>query len=297
MKLDDAKASKNIEDRRGQRGGKGLAIGGGLGGILMALFAFFVLKQPPQQALQHLAGKPSYEEGYTATPEEEAWAELTAKVLGKTEEHWAKLYPPLARSMQGKPYAQPKPTYEPPTMVWFSGSTSTACGHGAAAMGPFYCPGDDKVYIDLSFFNEMKVKLNAPGDFAQAYVLTHEVGHHVQNLLGLSRFVQAQHPQNNPRASEKEYNQLSVRLELMADFLAGVVLRHTGGIEEGDIEEAINAAHAIGDDTLQKKARGHAVPDSFTHGTSEQRIRWFSYGFKSGDPTSHNTFEVPYEEL
>jgi uncharacterized protein len=183
--------------------------------------------------------------------------------------------------------------YREPTLVLFTGQVNSACGFASAATGPFYCPADEKVYIDLSFYQDMKNKLNAPGDFAQAYVIAHEVGHHIQKLMGITDKV---HGMRN-KVSEKDYNQLSVRLELQADFFAGVWAHHTqrlqGSLEPGDLEEALNAANAIGDDRLQKQAGGKVVPDSFTHGTSAQRMRWFKKGFDTGDLTQGDTFNAP----
>jgi uncharacterized protein len=182
-------------------------------------------------------------------------------------------------------------------LVLFSGGVQSACGAASSATGPFYCPGDQQVYIDLSFYNDMKNKLGAPGDFAQAYVIAHEVGHHIQNLMGISGEVQRQ----RGKISQKEYNELSVRLELQADFLAGVWAHHTqkmkNVLEEGDIDEALNAANAIGDDRLQKQSQGRVVPDSFTHGTSAQRMRWFKKGFTTGDLAQGDTFSIPYSQL
>jgi predicted metalloprotease len=180
--------------------------------------------------------------------------------------------------------------YREPRLVLFSGAVQSACGHAEAAMGPFYCPGDQKVYIDLSFYNDLKRRHNAPGDFAQAYVIAHEIGHHVQNLLGISEKVQAA----RQRLSKEEANRLSVKLELQADCLAGIWAHHAQRVrsilEEGDIEEALNAASAIGDDRLQREARGYVVPESFTHGSSQQRIEWFGRGIESGEVTACDTF-------
>ncbi|MCA9099152.1 MAG: zinc metallopeptidase, partial [Planctomycetaceae bacterium] len=183
-------------------------------------------------------------------------------------------------------------TYRKPTLVLFRGQVSSACGFASAAMGPFYCPGDQKLYVDLQFYEELSNRFGAPGDFAQAYVIAHEVGHHVQNLLGISEQVQAQ----RARLSDEEYNELSVRLELQADFLAGVWAHHADQqrdiLERGDIEEGLRAAAAIGDDTLQKQSRGYVVPESFTHGTSEQRVRWFRKGLETGDLSQMDTFSA-----
>ncbi len=206
-------------------------------------------------------------------------AKFVAVVLADTEDTWQAIF-----KSQGKQYQNPK-------LVLFTGSTPTACGTGQSAAGPFYCPADQKVYIDLRFYELMKQRFHAPGDFAQAYVIAHEVGHHVQNLLGISGKVDAM----RRRVSETEYNALSVRLELQADCLAGVWANHTQEtkqfLEQGDIEEALNAATAIGDDTLQKQSQGYAVPETFTHGSSAQRVRWFKQGMDSGDMNQCNTFQ------
>jgi predicted metalloprotease len=214
------------------------------------------------------------------SPEQQQLAEFAAVVLADTEDVWNELF-----AAQGDRYVEPK-------LVLFSERVQSACGFASAASGPFYCPSDQQVYLDLSFYEELDRKLNAPGDFAQAYVLAHEVGHHVQRLMGITDQVH-----NSRKAlSEAEYNDLSVRLELQADFLAGVWAHHAQRtkniLEEGDIEEALNAASQIGDDRLQKQAQGYVVPESFTHGTSEQRVRWFTKGFKTGDINQGNTFKA-----
>jgi uncharacterized protein len=220
-------------------------------------------------------------------PAQEPLRQFVSVVLADTEDVWNSLLPKeIGRS------------YEPPRLVLFSGQVESACGFASAASGPFYCPGDNKVYLDLAFFDEMKRKFGAPGDFAMAYVVAHEVGHHVQDQLGLSDKVH----QARSRVSQEEYNALSVRLELQADYLAGCWAHHAQRtkniLEKGDVEEALNAANAIGDDTLQKRAQGYVVPDSFTHGTSAQRARWFKRGLESGDVKGMNAlFELPYERL
>jgi predicted metalloprotease len=215
-------------------------------------------------------------------PEEEKLADFTKVVLADTEDVWGRLFPTY---FNGR--------YKEPTLVMFTGRVQSACGMATAAVGPFYCPADQKVYVDLSFYDELKKKFGAPGDFAQAYVIGHEVGHHVQKLLGVADKVQAA----RSRTSQTEGNKLSVRMELQADFLAGVWAHHlakyAGVIDEDDVREAVNAAAAIGDDRIQKQAQGYVVPDAFTHGSSEQRVRWFLYGFKEGDPTlMDRAFEV-----
>ena len=213
---------------------------------------------------------------YEASPHEEMLADFSAAVLADTEDIWNQLLE----------------NYREPTLVLFTNSVASACGFASAATGPFYCPADEKVYLDLSFFQEMEDKLNAPGDFAQAYVIAHEVGHHIQKISGISDKMQSL----RGKVSEKEYNQYSVRLELQADFLAGVWAHHTQQLnqilESGDLEEALNAANAIGDDRLQKQATGRVVPDSFTHGTSAQRMRWFKKGFDTGDLSQGDTFNA-----
>ena len=207
-------------------------------------------------------------------------ADFVSAVLGETEDVWREIF---ARSGQA---------YREPRLVLFSGAVQSACGFAESAMGPFYCPGDQKVYLDMAFFEELSRRFGAPGDFAQAYVIAHEVGHHVQNLLGITDRVHSM----RARVSEAEYNQLSVRLELQADFLAGVWAHHAERarqiLESGDIEEALNAASAIGDDRIQKRTQGYVVPDAFTHGTSAQRARWFRLGLETGDLSKGDTFET-----
>lgn len=213
---------------------------------------------------------------YQGSAAENELADFSATILANTEDVWN----------------QHLQNYREPTLVIFSGSVSSACGMASSATGPFYCPGDEKLYLDLSFFSDMENKLNAPGDFAQAYVIAHEVGHHIQKIMGITDKMQ----QLRGQLSEKEYNKMSVRLELQADFLAGVWAFHSQQMnhmmEEGDLEEALNAAFAIGDDRLQKQSSGRVVPDSFTHGTSEQRVRWFKKGFDTGDLEQGDTFNA-----
>ncbi len=281
MRLDDERESSNVEDRRG---GSGLPIGGkgiGLGTIALALVAMYFGVDPAvvlnvSQGLQQNAPVEAQ-----AIPADDAMARFVAKVLASTEDTWAAVFQNAGH------------TYPAPKLVLFSGQIPTACGSGQAAMGPFYCPGDQKVYIDLSFYQEMKTRFNAPGDFAQAYVIAHEVGHHIQHLMGTSEKVQQ--ARQNAR-SEAQANQYSVRLELQADCYAGIWANHADGtnriLEQGDVEEAMTAASAIGDDALQKRAQGYAVPDSFTHGTSQQRMHWFNLGLRSGDIKQCNTFSV-----
>ncbi|MGB6104486.1 MAG: neutral zinc metallopeptidase [Pusillimonas sp.] len=277
MRLNNSRESRNIEDRRGQRmriGGRGKI---GLGTIVLALVAVY-FGVDPNVVLQHAVG-PADDVPSTQAPADTPQTRFVSKVLADTEDAWGAVF-------QQKNWG----AYQEPRLVLFNGATPTACGTGQSAMGPFYCPGDSKVYLDLSFFQQMAQELNSPGDFAQAYVIAHEVAHHVQHLLGVTDKVdQARRGINSAQA-----NQLSVRVELQADCLAGVWANHSdtqrGTLEPGDIEEALNAASAIGDDTLQKRSQGHIVPDSFTHGTSAQRVRWFSRGFQSGDPAQCDTF-------
>jgi hypothetical protein len=283
MRWNRSRASENVEDRRGQGGGG--RIGGrsiGLGTVAIAVIAMLLGVDP--NIVLNLAGgvNPPTAQTQSAPPppaDDEA-ARFVSHVLGDTEDTWRMLF-----AKSGK-------TYQDPKLVLFSGSTDTACGLGQSASGPFYCPGDNKVYIDLVFFKELGSRFGAPGDFAQAYVIGHEVGHHVQNLLGISDQVQAERQRSNPTRA----NQLSVKLELQADCFAGVWAHHADRtrqvLEAGDIDEGLNAASAIGDDRLQKQSQGHVVPDSFTHGSSTQRVRWFKRGIESGDPGVCNTFKA-----
>ncbi len=280
MRWRGRKQSENVDDRRGMSSTVRTAGGIGLGGLLIILLISLLGGDPTQYINQAQGGRttsaPTQPQGERADDELAAFVKV---VLQDTEDVWNKLF----REQLGKEYREP-------TLVLFEGQVGSACGHASAASGPFYCPGDDQVYIDLVFYQELKNRFKAPGDFAMAYVVAHEVAHHVQNQLGITRQVQSQ----RRRISEKEYNDLSVRLELQADFLAGVWVHHNQKmnniLEEGDLEEALNAAHAIGDDTIQKRARGYVVPDSFTHGTSEQRIRWFRKGIETGDLSQGDTF-------
>lgn len=270
--------SENIEDRR-SLGGRGIAIGGGLGGIIVLVVAL-LLGADPQQLLEQL---PSNNPGSSAptsqstSPEEEELKQFVSVVLAETEDVWTKEFQQINRQ------------YRKPTLVLFRDVVDSACGQAGAAVGPFYCPGDQKLYIDLSFFRELRSRFRAPGDFAIAYVVAHEVGHHVQNLLGtMDRVNSAQR-----QTSEGRANALSVRLELQADFYAGVWAHYAeqrGIVEQGDVEEALNAASAVGDDRLQRESQGYVVPDSFTHGSSEQRAGWFKRGFGTGDLRQGDTF-------
>lgn len=281
MRWRGERESSNIEDRRGLGGGGRIAIGGGLGGLLILLIAL-LFGVNPQQLFQVLPEQtqPAVERTVPTNPQEEELKKFSSVVLGKTEDVWTEIFRQNGRQ------------YREPTLVLFSGQVRSACGLAGAASGPFYCPGDQKVYLDLSFYEELRRRFKAPGDFAQAYVIAHEVGHHVQTLLGISAKVEAM----QRRASEVEANRLSVRLELQADFFAGVFARYVknqGLLEPGDIEEALTAASAIGDDKIQQQSTGQVVPDSFTHGTSEQRLRWFRKGYDTGDIKQGDTFNAP----
>jgi predicted metalloprotease len=272
--------SDNIEDRRGIGGG-GIAIGGGLGGIVILIIALLLGADPRRLLEQGPATDPNAG-STTSRPTNAADEEMkkfVGVVLAETEDTWTEVFQQL-----GKRYDKPK-------LVLFTDRVDSACGVAGASVGPFYCPGDEKVYLDLAFFQELRTRFRAPGDFAEAYVVAHEVGHHVQDLLGtMDRVNQAQRGLSGGQA-----NQLSVRLELQADFLAGVWAHYAqkkGILEVGDIEEALGAASAVGDDRLQRESQGYVVPDSFTHGTSEQRIRWFRKGFETGDIRQGDTFSA-----
>lgn len=277
MRWRGRRQSTNIEDRRGTRTGSRM-LGGGIGTIVLVLVAMYFGVDPSflidgmQSASTSQTSAPS--------PRENELAQMVGVIVADTEEAWEQIFREMGRE------------YREPTLVMFTGSTRSACGMGQAAMGPFYCPADQKAYIDLSFYEQMRTRYKAPGDFAQAYVVAHEIGHHVQNLLGISGEVHRMKQQ----LSKVEGNQLSVRLELQADCLAGVWANRTdkthGLIEAGDVEEALNAASAIGDDQLQRQSRGTVVPESFTHGTSAQRQRWFRTGLTSGDPDTCDTFNA-----
>ena len=262
----------------------GGARGVGIGTIIVALAASYFFGIDPSAVInvasQFQGAEPQQENLARQTPASDPMTKFVAKVLGSTERTWTEVF-----AAQGQQYA-------PPVLVLFSGQTPTACGNGEAAMGPFYCPADSKVYIDLAFYQDLQNRFKAPGDFAQAYVIAHEVGHHIQHLLGISDKVQ----QARQRASAAQGNAMSVKLELQADCLAGVWAARANEarqiLDNGDIEEALTAASAIGDDRLQKQSRGTVAPDSFTHGSSEQRMRWFKRGIDSGDMNQCNTFKV-----
>jgi predicted metalloprotease len=277
MRWQGRRGSSNIEDRRGTRYGR--AGGIGIGTILLALVAMY-FGQDPSVVLQNAQqSTPSGEQvPYEETAEEAQLREFISVVLADTEETWGQVFSAAGR------------TYEAPALVLFSGAVESACGFAQAAVGPFYCPGDRKVYIDLSFYQELQNRFGAPGDFAQAYVIAHEVGHHVQTLLGISERNMAA----RQRAGEAEANALSVRQELQADCFAGIWAHNADRmrqlLEQGDIEEGLNAASAIGDDRMQKQSRGYVSPESFTHGSSEQRVRWFKRGYETGSVPSCDTF-------
>jgi len=281
MRWKTGRRSSNIEDRRGRRAGP-VAFKGGIGTIVLVLAASYFLGINPLDILMMQTGTGTgtdvSQSDWQPTPEEQEMADFVSVVLADTEDTWTEIF-----RQSGK-------TYQEPNLVLYSGAVQSACGTGSAAMGPFYCPGDRKVYIDLAFFDELRRRHGAPGDFAQAYVIAHEVGHHVQNLLGISDQVQSA----QRGLGKAEANALSVKLELQADCFAGVWGNHADRsrqvLEEGDIEEALNAASAIGDDRLQKEGSGYVVPENFTHGTSRQRVEWFKRGIEHGDIGSCNTF-------
>ena len=291
MKWEGNRESDNVEDRRGADSGGGSqpVLGGrniGLGTIVIALLAGWLLGINPLTVLGLLSGSnpPAVVQPHAPPahrpPADDRMAQFVSTVLADTEDVWKDLF------------RQGGSRYQDPTLVLFRGATPTACGTGQAAMGPFYCPADQKVYIDLGFYETLKRDLGAPGEFAQAYVIAHEVGHHVQHLLGISDQVDRQ----RGRVSQVQYNQLSVRLELQADCLAGVWAHHADAsrqiLEQGDIEAAMNAAAKIGDDALQRRSQGRVVPDSFTHGSSAQRVRWFQQGLQKGNVQACDTFSA-----
>ncbi len=293
MRWKGRRKSTNIEDRRGQGGGGGrmrMPMGrkGGIGGIglIIAVVAALYFGIDPTVLIQGMGGggpSPGFQPGQPRqiTKEDRELGEFIGVVLADTEDVWHDLFK-----------TQLNGTYQEPKLVLFSGFVQSACGMAQSAMGPFYCPGDRKVYIDLSFYRDLRDRFRAPGDFAQAYVIAHEVGHHVQTLLGISQKVH----EARGRVGQREYNKLSVRLELQADCFSGVWANRADKarniLEKGDIEEALNAASAIGDDRIQKQTTGRVTPDSFTHGSAEQRVRWFKVGLESGDLRSCDTFNA-----
>lgn len=288
MRWKGERQSDNVEDQRGLQTG-GIVVGGGLGTLVLVLIALF-LGADPQKLLQQLpnnpqAARPGGGQGggpaqRPLDPKDIERTEFVKVVLADTEDVWEEIFKGKGRE------------YEKPKLVLFSGNVNSACGMADSAVGPFYCPGDSKVYIDLQFYDELQRRFKAPGEFAEAYVIAHEIGHHVQNLLGTSRRVDAERRQ----LSKAEANALSVRMELQADFYAGVWAHHAQKmkniLEAGDIESGLTAASAIGDDKIQMQAQGYVVPDAFTHGSSEQRVRWFTKGFKTGDVTQGDTFKA-----
>lgn len=271
------KGSENIEDQRSGGLGK-VAVGGGL--AIIALIISLITGQNPLELLSQVGGTSAPQETVAEGTPADAEGKFVADVLESTEIVWNKEFVDVGID------------YKEPTLVLFRDQVQSACGLASSATGPFYCPGDEKVYIDLSFYDELKNRFGAAGDFAQAYVIAHEIGHHVQNLLGTTEKIDLLRGQ----LSEKEFNKMSVKLELQADFYAGVWAHHTqqmkNVLEEGDIDEALRAANAIGDDRLQKQSQGEVVPDAFTHGTSEQRVRWFKKGYETGDIKQGDTFNA-----
>ena len=283
MRLDGRRVSGNVRDIRG-KGGK--AAGIGIGGVIVIGLITLLMGGNPLEVLNMVSTGEGYSETYTPTAEEEELATFAKQILAGTEDVWTDIFKQMGLR------------YEPPTLVLFSGSVQSGCGGATDSTGPFYCSADKSVYLDLSFFTSMKKEFGTAGDFAYAYVIAHEVGHHVQNLLGTLR--QA-HTAMSQASSQAESNKISVRLELQADFYAGVWAHHDNemfnSLEPGDIEEGIAIASRIGDDYLQKQARGYAVPDSFNHGTSAQRVRWLKRGFEKGDPEYGDTFSPDYNRL
>ncbi|MGB7344505.1 MAG: neutral zinc metallopeptidase [Pirellulaceae bacterium] len=287
MRWKGRRQSENVEDRRGVSGPA--VVGGGMGLMIIALVVALLGGNPQkflQQARQQQgAAAPAAAGDGKLSADEKERGDFAKVVFADTEDVWTDLF------------AQAGKRYKKPTMVLFSGKVESACGFASAASGPFYCPADEKVYLDTSFFLQLSNQLNAPGDFAQAYVIAHEVGHHVQNQLGYTDKVE----QVRRTQSKEAANQASVRLELQADFFAGCMLNHAQRtkniIEPGDVEEALRAATAIGDDRLQQRSQGHVVPESFTHGTSEQRLKWFMKGLQTGDLSQGDTFEISARDL
>ena len=282
MRWQMGRRSDNIEDQRGMPVGRGTVVGGGIGTLVLVLLALY-FGVDPSVILQGVdpggsPGSTRSAQQQRAPAGDDQLRDFVSVILADTEDTWGELFRRMGRR------------YEQPRLVLFSGAIESACGFAQAAVGPFYCPGDRKVYIDLSFYRDLRDRLGAPGDFAQAYVIAHEIGHHVQNLLGIAERVQAA----QGRRSRTEANALQVRMELQADCLAGVwannAQRARNILESGDIEEGLNAAAAIGDDRLQRQSQGRVVPESFTHGSSEQRVRWFERGIESGEPGQCDTF-------
>lgn len=286
MRLTGRRESSNVDDRRRRGGGKKAGIG--IGGLVIAALITWMMGGNPLSVLNQVdlgSVMAEQETAYEPTAEEEALAKFSKQILAGTEDVWAQEFKKMGR------------TYEPPRLVLFTGSVQSGCGGATSSSGPFYCSADQSVYIDLSFFSQMKQQLGADGDFAYAYVIAHEVGHHVQYLLGI---LDDAHRQMN-RVNQKESNRISVRLELQADFLAGIWAYHDNrmfnSLEDGDIEEGLNVASKIGDDYLQKQAQGYTVPDAFNHGTSAQRVRWLKKGLRSGNVNDGDTFSPSYSDL
>ena len=287
MRLTGRRESSHVDDRRRSGGGK--KAGMGIGGLVIAALVVWLMGGNPLSVLTQadLGSMITQQSGgtYEPTAEEEALAKFSSQILAGTEDVWAKEFKKMGK------------TYQPPRLVLFTGSVQSGCGGARSSMGPFYCSADQSVYIDLSFFTQMKKQLGADGDFAYAYVIAHEVGHHVQYLLGI---LDSAHQQMS-RVSEKESNRISVRLELQADYFAGIWAYHDNqmfnSLENGDIEEGLNVASKIGDDYLQKQAQGYTVPDAFNHGTSAQRVRWLRKGLNSGDVNGADTFSPAYSDL
>lgn len=286
MKWEDREESENVEDRRGMGRTAGIALGG-VGGLVVLLLALYMGVDPQKLAEVIPQGQDQGKEGKVAVdPAQEPLRKFSSVIFHDTEEVWGELFQKMGKK------------YEKPKLVLFSGVVQSACGTADSAVGPFYCPGDANVYIDLAFYQDMDRKLKAPGEFARAYVIAHEVGHHVQRLLGYAARVD----QARRTMDKVEFNKMSVRLELQADFLAGVWAHHAQRkykfLEPGDVDSALNAAFQIGDDNLQKRGQGYVVPDSFTHGTSKQRQRWFRDGFETGDvKRAALLFDLPYDQL
>ena len=285
MKLQGRRESKNVDDRRGRTA---KTAGIGIGGLIIAGIIALFMGGDPSSVLQQMASsnmQTTENTGYVPTAEEQELAKFASQILAGTEDVWTAEFKKMGR------------TYQPPELVLFKGSVQSGCGGATSSSGPFYCSTDQKVYIDLEFFSSMRQKLGADGDFAYAYVIAHEVGHHVQYLLGTL----TEAHQLMSRVSEKEANQISVRLELQADYYAGVWAYHDnqmfGSLEDGDIEEGLHAASVIGDDYLQKKARGYTVPESFNHGTSAQRVKWLKKGLTTGSVRGGDTFSPDYASL
>jgi len=281
MRIDDQERSSNIEDRRGMSVGRGVA-GGGIGIVVIALIAMFLGVDPGvilQSGITEGPGPGSQQPAEARAPSrEDKQADFVAAVLGSTEEVWTDIFARGGR------------TYRKPTLVLFTGQVQSACGYAQAAVGPFYCPADQKLYIDLAFYRDLQDRFKAPGDFAQAYVIAHEVGHHVQNLLGIAERVHGM----QQRSGKQQANALSVRMELQADCFAGIWAARANQkrriLEPGDVEEGLGAAAAVGDDNIQKQSRGYVSPESFTHGSSQQRVRWFRRGLDTGDLKACDAF-------